>query len=321
MDRRRPGKALTTMRSETDQVTFLTGLLEGKTTGYPITLWIANQDQRSRDYKDLAVKPRPSHADYTAQLRYGKSVDLRGGGHFSGRLTAGLCAAGGMALQYLREQGIALAAYLSQVGSQKGSSLSLEEMEKADFSRINRNFPAVEGNVKPFQEEIAKAKSEADSVGGVIECVISGLPGGLGSPIFDGLENLLARALFGIPGVKGLEFGSGFSGITQRGSEQNDPFIIEEGEIRTKTNHSGGIQGGITNGMPVVFRLGMKPTASIGLEQDTVDLEEKKPTKLTIKGRHDPCIAVRAVPVVEAVAALVVLDLLLTEGGIPCTDC
>lgn len=314
--RRRPGQGpMTTRRNETDEPEFLAGLKDGKTTGFPLSAIIRNKDQHSNDYDNLRTNPRPSHADYTAFVKYGASRDMRGGGHFSGRLTAPLCIAGGICLQMLERRGIFIGAHLKSVADVEDDTFPLEPTKEL-FAEVRNRNPAVlnEAAGEKMKNAIEAARLDADSVGAVIECAVIGLPAGLGSPMFDGIENQLAKALFGIPAVKGLEFGSGFAGTKLRGSENNDPFTVSDGVIKTTTNNSGGCNGGIANGMPVVFRAAFKPTASIGKPQQTVNLKTMEETELVIKGRHDPCVAVRAVPVVEAVTALVLTDLLLTEG-------
>lgn len=315
LDRRKPGQgAMTTRRKEGDRPEFLSGIQDNTTTGFPICAVIKNSDQHSSDYSNLRTNPRPSHADYTAYLRYGESRDMRGGGHFSGRLTAPLCIAGGICLQMLERRNIHVGAHLLQVGSVKDDPLPLYPTVELFHDIASRN-PAVinpEAGTK-MESVIVEASRRLDSIGGIIECAVTGVPGGIGSPMFEGIENRLAKVLFGIPAVKGVEFGSGFEGALQYGSQNNDPFILKDQKIATATNHEGGINGGITNGMPIVFRVAIKPTASISQEQRTVNLDTMQETEIVIKGRHDPCIAVRAVPVVEAAAAAEITDILLGE--------
>jgi len=284
LQRRSPGKSdVSTARIEEDIPEILSGLVDGVTCGAPLAIIIRNTDTRSSDYKKFRDIPRPSHADYSAHIKFGGFQDVSGGGHFSGRLTAPLCIAGGICMQILHELGITLRARILQIGEVRGTD---EEM----------------------MLEILAAKEKGDSVGGIIECQATGLPVGLGDPIFDGIENRIAGIIFGIPGVKGIEFGSGFEGAARRGSENNDSFYMDGETVKTHTNHSGGILGGITNGMPVLFRVALKPTPSIGLEQNSVDLSRSENTTLIIKGRHDPCIVPRAVPCVEAAAAIALYD-------------
>ena len=310
--RRAPGNSpLTTARKEADLPEFLSGIRDGVLTGSPFTAVIRNTNTRSGDYNGFEDTPRPSHADYTAQVKWHGAADMRGGGHFSGRLTAPLCIAGGIAKQILASKDIYIGAHLSAVGNVEDDRYPLYP-SAALFERTSEKaFPVLNDDRGGLmQEQIREAAKEADSVGGMIECAAVGLPAGLGDPMFDGLESLLSSALFGIPGVKGVSFGSGFDCVKMRGSEHNDPFVIEKGEVRTASNHSGGIQGGITNGMPLVFQIAMKPTASIAKKQQTVSLSAMEGAEIEIHGRHDPCIAIRAVPVVEAVTALVLLDLI-----------
>ena len=316
LDRRRPGKnSLSTARSEGDIPEFLSGLEGGKTCGAPLCAVIRNGDQHSGDYTELADKPRPGHADYTAWVKWKGHADMRGGGHFSGRLTAPLCVAGGIARQILARQGVYVGAHLDSVGTVKDEPFPLYPTAELFEKIAAKPFPVLDdGAGERMREAILSAKMELDSVGGVVECAAVGLPAGLGDPMFDGMESRLAAALFGIPAVKGVEFGAGFEAAARRGSENNDPFRVENGEIVTETNHAGGILGGITIGMPLVLRAAFKPTPSIGKPQKTVSLSAMEHAELQIHGRHDPCIAHRAVPVVEAVTATVLLDLLL-EGN------
>ena len=318
MARRAPGKSeFATKRSEADMPVFLSGIGNNKTCGFPVCAIIENKDTRSTDYAGLSRTPRPSHADYTALLRYGESVDLRGGGHFSGRLTAPLCIAGGIAKQILARRGIFIGAHLSSVGTAKDEKFPLYPTKELFDEVAKKELPVINDELgKKMAEQIREAAAEADSVGATIECAITGFPAGIGSPMFDGIENRMAQAIFGISAVKGIEFGAGFESSEMRGSKNNDPFRIENGKIVTETNNCGGILGGISNGMPIVFRAAFKPTPSIGIEQKTVDVKTMENTTVTVKGRHDPCVAVRAVPVVEAVAATVILDMLLEESEV-----
>ncbi len=308
LNRRAPGRSdLSTSRREEDSPEFLCGLKDGKTCGAPLTAIIRNRNTRGGDYEQFQNLPRPGHADYTAQLRYGGFQDFAGGGHFSGRLTAPLCIAGGILLQMLEAQGIRVKARIRAIAGIEDDAAFTESVAEKDF-------PAVSDTVgERMKAAIRSARSEGDSVGGVIECVVSGVPGGLGSPMFDGVENRIAQLAFAVPAVKGIEFGSGFQSAGMRGSENNDPYAIEDGHVVTCTNHAGGVLGGITTGMPVVFRVAVKPTPSIAAPQQTVNLDTMQPETLCVTGRHDPCIVPRAVPVVEAVAAIAVADLIL-EG-------
>ena len=316
LDRRRPGTGpLSTARKETDVPEFLSGLEGGKTCGAPLCAVIKNADQHSKDYGELADKPRPGHADFTAWAKWGGHADMRGGGHFSGRLTAPLCVAGGIAKQILARRGIFVGAHLASVAGIPDRPFPLYPTA-ALFSEIAaKPFPVLdEAAGERMRAAILDAKNDLDSVGGVIECAATGLPPGLGDPMFGGVENRLAAALFGIPAVKGVEFGEGFRAAELRGSENNDPFTVEDGEIRAESNRAGGILGGITTGMPLVLRAAVKPTPSIGRPQKTVRLSRMEAAELAIHGRHDPCVAHRAVPVAEAVTAAVLLDMLL-EGN------
>ncbi|WP_443663914.1 chorismate synthase [Dysosmobacter sp.] len=316
LDRRKPGKnRLSTARKESDAPTFLSGLENGKTCGAPLCAVIENGDQHSGDYAGLTDTPRPGHADYTAAVKWGGQADMRGGGHFSGRLTAPLCIAGGIAKQILARRGIHVGAHLSEVAGIADDPFPLHPTAELFEKLAAKDFPVLDdGAGERMQQAILAAREELDSVGGIVECAAIGLPAGLGDPMFDGVENRLAAALFGIPAVKGVEFGAGFAAARSRGSENNDAFSVQNGAVVTDTNHAGGILGGITNGMPILLRTAMKPTPSIARAQKTVRLSQMEEIPLEIRGRHDPCIAHRAVPVVEAVTAAVLLDLLL-EGN------
>ena len=318
MARRKPGKSpLSTSRKEADAPVFLSGLANGVTCGFPLCAIIENGDQHSSDYDELREKPRPGHADYTAWVKWHGAADMRGGGHFSGRLTAPLCIAGGIAKQILARRGIFVGAHLLEVAGIPDQPFPLRP-DAALFDAVAaKAFPVLDdGAGERMQAAILAARKDGDSVGGVIQCAAVGLPAGLGDPMFDGLENRLAAALFGIPAVKGLEFGAGFAASRCRGSENNDPFTVEDGRVVTTSNHAGGILGGISTGMPLVFQLAMKPTPSISKPQHTVSLPNMEDAELVVRGRHDPCIAHRAVPVAEAVTAAVLLDVLLENGGL-----
>ena len=312
--RRAPGQGkFTTARKESDMPEFVSGIVDGVTCGAPLCALIRNNDTRSGDYADLRDHPRPSHADYPAYVKFGAAHDIRGGGHFSGRLTAPLCIAGGIALQMLAGRGVRVGAHLCSVGDVQDERFDPVNVSERDFERIAANgFPVLDemAGARMF-DAIERARMDADSIGGTIECAATGLPAGLGDALFGGLEGRLSQALFGIPAVKGVEFGSGFEGARMRGSENNDPFVMQDGSVRTLTNNAGGILGGITTGMPLIMRVAIKPTPSIGRAQRSVSLSEGEPYELTIRGRHDPCIAPRAVPVVEAAAALVLLDMMM----------
>ena len=315
LKRRAPGQnATSTPRKEADLPQFLSGLVDDVTCGAPLAALIENTNTRSQDYAQLRDKPRPGHADFTAQVKYGGFQDVAGGGHFSGRLTAPLCIAGGICLQILKRRGIEVAAHIASIAAEAdrpfdpmGESVeTLDALKRAPFPVLDEKAG------ERMRKAILQAKEEGDSVGGIVECLVTGAPAGLGEPMFGGMENRLAAALFGIPAVKGVEFGAGFGVATMRGSENNDPFTVKDGKLVTETNHAGGILGGITNGMPLVFRLAVKPTPSIAKQQQTVSLSKKQVDELVVTGRHDPCIVPRAVPVVEAVTALVLTDLLFS---------
>lgn len=313
MARRAPGKSrYATARAEADKPIILSGLVDGRTCGAPVAAMIENSDTRSADYAELRRMPRPSHADYTAYVKYGGFADFRGGGHFSGRLTAPLCFAGGMCLQMLARRGIYIGAHIAAVGKAHDSPYNPVRVTRdALLAAGAKPFPVNDDDAgAAMMAEIEAARQALDSVGGIVECCILGLPPALGDPMFDGVENKIAALMFGIPAVKGIEFGSGFACATMRGSEHNDPLYFDSGTVKTKTNHAGGIVGGITNGMPVVFRVAIKPTPSIAREQETVNLETGESAVLAVRGRHDPCIVPRAVPVIEAGAALAIADLL-----------
>ena len=295
LERRAPGRSSrSTMRHEDDIPEFLSGICDGVTTGTPITAIIRNKDVRSQDYDDLKDTPRPGHADYPAHVKYGGNEDYRGGGHFSGRLTAPMCVAGGIIKQILSGQGIEIHARIDEI-----HGVRITDDSSYDAA----------------MKEIDIAREEGDSVGGIVSCVIEGLPAGIGEPMFDGVENVIAKAVFGIPAVKGIEFGNGFDAARLRGSENNDPYDIDgNGNITTESNNHGGVLGGLTSGMPVTFRAAFKPTPSISKAQMSISYEKQERTELKIKGRHDPCIVVRAVPVVEAAAAMAVYDLIKGAG-------
>lgn len=316
MARRQPGQnAWSTPRKESDAPEILSGLVEGRTCGAPVAAVIHNAGQHSRDYSGLRRTPRPSHADYTAIIKYGENYDIRGGGQFSGRLTAPLCFAGALALQLLEQKEIIVAAHIGQIENVFDTAPDFAAVSREELVALLRKpFPVFDDMAgMNMRQAIEAARMEQDSVGGVIRCFVLGLPAGVGEPMFGGVENRLAAALFGIPAVRGVSFGTGFAAAGMRGSAHNDPFVMSEGAVRTRTNHAGGVLGGITSGMPLVVNIAVKPTASISKEQDTVDLETGERVPLVIHGRHDPCIVPRAVPVVEAVTALTVLDMMLED--------
>ena len=340
MLRRAPGRsAESTARREADEPHIICGLHNGRTCGAPLTAIIKNGDTRSKDYDKLRDLPRPGHADLTAEIKYRGFQDGRGGGHFSGRLTAPLCIAGGICAQLLARRGIETGAHILSIAGINDRRFNALGETKETIDRVkSAPFPVLDeaalGETKetldrvksapfPVLDEAAgermrgailAAKAEGDSVGGVVECIVTGLPAGVGSPMFGGLESMLSAAIFAIPAVKGVEFGSGFGAALMRGSEHNDEITLDGGEIATRTNNAGGILGGISDGMPVIFRAAFKPTPSILKPQRTVSLSAMKEEELQITGRHDPCVVQRAVPVVEAAAAMVTLDALLERN-------
>ena len=317
LKRRSPGqRSGTSARVEVDSYLLQSGIYQGVTTGAPLVAFFPNHDVRSQDYEAFKHTPRPSHADYPAMLRYDGFNDLRGGGHFSARLTAPWCFAGALALQILADKGIVIGSHIAQVGSLKDEGFDPVAVSKEQLQKLSQaTLPFIREEVRqPILDAVSQIAADGDSLGGIIEAAAVGFPGGFGNPIFENLESRLSYALFAIPGVKGVEFGSGFQAAQMRGSEHNDPWVFQENQVKTKTNHHGGILGGISSGMPILLRVAFKPTASIAKEQETVDLQELKAATLEIKGRHDPCITLRAAPVVEAAMALVLLDVLL-EGG------
>ena len=311
LNRRAPGQNnWSTPRKEGDRPEFLAGILDGFTCGAPIAAVIHNTNTRSGDYANLKDCPRPGHADYTAQMKYGGFQDAAGGGHFSGRLTAPLCIAGGLCKQWLAERGIRVAARIASIA---GVTDDFEvNTLNPQLDLIGTDFPVFSPDAGArMREKIAEARSECDSVGGIIECYITGVPAGLGEPMFGGVESRIAQIVYGVPAVKAVEFGIGREAADLRGSQCNDAFTVENGQIRTVTNNAGGILGGITNGMPLIFRAAIKPTPSIARPQQSVSLRNAQQQELVVKGRHDPCIVSRAVPVIEAAAAIALFDLLL----------
>lgn len=310
LNRRAPGRDnWSTPRKEEDRPDFLGGVLDGFTCGAPIAAMIRNTNTRSGDYDNLKDCPRPGHADYTAQIKYGGFQDSAGGGHFSGRLTAPLCIAGGLCKQWLEEMGIRIGAQISMIGTAEDDPL---DMLSPQLDQLDPAFPVLNSDAATsMQDQIQCARQQGDSLGGRITCAVIGLPAGIGEPMFGGVESRIAQIVYGIPAVKGLEFGIGAKCASMYGSVVNDAFTLENGKIRTVTNNAGGIHGGITNGMPVIFSVTFKPTPSISRPQQSISLSQGEITSLAIKGRHDPCIVPRAVPVVEAAAAIAIYDLIL----------
>lgn len=314
MARRAPGQnALSTARKETDAFEIQSGFFNGYTTGTPLCAMIKNSDQHSKDYSILADKMRPGHADYAGYIRYQGFNDYRGGGHFSGRITAPLVFAGAIAKQALAKYGINIGAHIFSIADIKEDSFCALGVEDSLLEELSaKAFPVMdEAKGIAMQDKILEAKSSLNSVGGIIETIVQHLPAGIGAPYFDSLESRLSQALFSVPAVKAVEFGDGFDITTKTGAEANDELHFVEEKVIAYTNHNGGITGGITNGMPVIFRVGIKPTPSIAREQRTISLKDQVDTTLTIVGRHDPCIVQRAVPVIEAVTAWTIWDLLL----------
>jgi len=318
LDRRRPGSGIhATPRQEADTYEVLSGLYEEKLSGAPLTVFFPNTDTRSKDYQDLASTPRPSHADYAAGVKYSGHQDYRGGGHFSGRLTAPVVFAGALVTQLLEALGLSIGSRIFRMGPVTDSPESLEE---ADIASVAQG--SLKGNALPFISErsrtaahglLEEMKQSGDSVGGQVEVCVTGAPAGWGEPVFDSLESTLSHLLFAIPGVKAVEFGAGTALGMMKGSEANDPWISRDGVVRSLSNHSGGINGGITSGMPIQFKVTFRPTPSIALPQHTVDIRTGRETVLEIQGRHDPCIVPRACAVVEAVTAMALLEAMLDQ--------
>lgn len=317
LDRRKPGQSeITTSRSEDDRVEILSGIFRGKTTGAPICLLTWNKDHDSSKYEKLKNTPRPGHADYTARVKYGGFNDYRGGGRFSGRVTAGFVMAGAIAKKLLKETNkVEVMAHTINIGGIVSGEKDIECIR----SKIDENIVrcADTESAEKMIDAIKEAANKGNSLGGIIECIILGLPPGVGEPVFDSLEGNLSKALYAIPAVKAVEFGMGKKFANLRGSESNDNFALRDGKVVTKTNNAGGILGGISNGMPVTFKVTVKPTPSIAKQQETVDLINRRETQIRIEGRHDPCIVPRAVPVVEGIASIVLVDQLLISGHIP----
>jgi chorismate synthase len=318
MHRRAPKKdGMSTPRNEKDAYEILSGFFNGRTTGTPLAALIRNKDTRSKDYTKTKDFMRPSHGDYTGNIRYGGFNDYRGGGHFSGRLTAPIVFAGAVAKQVIKVEylGVKVGSRIFSIGETEDRKLGIEEYHNLAGNFANNDFPLYTAELEEkMKQTILDAAKKHDSVGGVIECFVTGLPEGMGSPFFQSVESRLAAFLFSVPAVKGVEFGTGFPITKLRGSQSNDSMTLEDGKVVTVTNHNGGIVGGITNGMPLVFRTAIKPTPSIGTEQKTINISTMEETTFTIQGRHDPCIVHRAVPVIESAAALVILDIIMEKN-------
>ena len=308
--KRRPSGKTSTSRVEADDFKIISGEYKGRATGTPLTIIIPNENKKSSDYASLENKPRPSHADYAAEMKYHGYQDSRGGGHFSGRITAALVAAGGILIPMLEEREIYIGTHITRLGD--ATERGFADVAGDIATLHEADFPTITEDAKENMLKCAElARASADSVGGILETAIVGLPAGLGEPWFDTLEGLISHAVFSVPAVKGIEFGLGFGFGVARGSEANDAFAMDGDKVVTKTNNNGGINGGISNGMPVVFRVAIKPTPSIAKPQNTVNLETKQNDVLEIKGRHDPCIVQRAVPCVEAAMAVALSQFLL----------
>lgn len=313
MARRAPGKDKTaTPRLEKDFPDVLSGMLDGTLTGAPLCAVIQNTNTRSGDYSNLLSCPRPGHSDYAAFVKYNGANDIKGGGHFSGRITAPIVFAGAICRQILEQKGIKIAAHIASIGNVDDVSFNPVEIEDELIEELNLSaFALIDDSAEQkMRDEVEEARTSLDSVGGTIECAVTGIEAGFGDPMFDGVEGVIAKAVFGVPAIKGIEFGKGFELSKMRGSQSNDPFRYKDGKVVTETNNMGGILGGITNGMPVIFRAAVKPTPSISQRQKTVDLQKKKNAELEIHGRHDPCIVPRAVPVIEAVTALAIINIM-----------
>lgn len=313
MARRAPGKDKTaTPRLEKDFPNVLSGMLDGTLTGAPLCAVIQNTNTRSGDYSNLLSCPRPGHSDYAAFVKYNGANDIKGGGHFSGRITAPIVFAGAICRQILEQKGIKIAAHIASIGNVDDVSFNPVEIEDELIEELNLSaFALIDDSAEQkMRDEVEKARASLDSVGGTIECAVTGIEAGFGDPMFDGVEGVIAKAVFGVPAIKGIEFGKGFELSKMRGSQSNDPFRYKDGKVVTETNNMGGILGGITNGMPVIFRAAVKPTPSISQKQKTVDLQKKENAELEIHGRHDPCIVPRAVPVIEAVTALAIINIM-----------
>lgn len=313
MSRRAPGKDRTaTPRKESDLPKILSGMLGDTLTGAPLCAVIENTNTRSGDYGNLLACPRPGHSDYTAFVKYNASNDIRGGGHFSGRLTAPIVFAGAICRQILESKGIKIAAHINSIGTACDKTFDPVSIDDELINKLNNStFALIDESVEEnMRSQVEDARMSLDSIGGTIECAVTGIEAGIGEPMFDGVEGVIAKAVFGVPAIKGVEFGKGFELAQMRGSQSNDPFRYENEKVVTETNNCGGILGGITNGMPVIFRAAVKPTPSISQKQKTVDLQKNENAELEIHGRHDPCIVPRAVPVIEAVTAIAIINLM-----------
>lgn len=316
LDRRRPGKnKFSTARKEDDDFKIVSGEVDGITCGAPICAIIENKDQKSKDYDNLKDRPRPSHADYPAFVKFKGFNDIRGGGQFSGRMTAPIVIAGSIAEDLLLNRGIKIYSRIKSLGDEEDAKLELKDINEDKLSNLkNEDFPVFDHEVrKKMQEEILRAKEEVDSIGGIVETFILNMPAGIGEPFFDSLESVISHAVFSVPGIRGIEFGSGFEAAKMHGSLHNDEYYYENGKVKTKTNNHGGIIGGLSSGMPIIFRTAVKPTSSISKTQSTISLKDKKNVDLQIVGRHDPSIVPRALVAIEMITAIAILDLVM-EG-------
>lgn len=316
LDRRRPGKnKFSTARKEDDDFKIVSGEVDGLTCGAPICAIIENKNKRSKDYDNLKDRPRPSHADYPAYVKFNGFNDIRGGGQFSGRMTAPIVIAGSIAEDLLLNRGIKIYSRIKSLGDEEDVKLELKDINEDKLYNLkNEDFPVFDHEVrKKMQEEILRAKEEVDSIGGIVETFILNMPAGIGEPFFDSLESVISHAVFSVPGIRGIEFGSGFEAAKMRGSLHNDEYYYEKGEVKTKTNNHGGIIGGLSSGMPIIFRTAVKPTSSISKTQSTISLKDKKNVDLEIVGRHDPSIVPRALVAIEMITAIAILDLVM-EG-------
>ncbi|MFR8927753.1 chorismate synthase [Peptoniphilus senegalensis] len=316
LDRRRPGKnKFSTARKEDDDFKIVSGEVDGLTCGTPICAIIENKDQRSRDYDNLKDRPRPSHADYPAYVKFKGFNDMRGGGQFSGRMTAPIVIAGSIAEDLLLKRDIKIYTRIKSIGDEEDVKLELRDINEDKLSNLkNEDFPVFDHEVREKMEgEILKAKEDGDSIGGIVETFILNMPVGIGEPFFDSIESVISHAVFSVPGIKGIEFGSGFAASKMRGSLHNDEYYYENGEVKTKSNNNGGIIGGLSTSMPIIFRTAVKPTSSISKTQSTISLKDKKDVDLKVVGRHDPSIVPRALVAIEMITAIAILDLLM-EG-------
>ena len=318
LERRRPGKnKFSTARKEDDDFKIVSGEVEGITCGAPICAIIENKDQKSRDYDNLKGRPRPSHADYPAYVKFKGFNDIRGGGQFSGRMTAPIVIAGSIAEDLLLNRGIKIYSRIKSLGQASDIDINLNEIAEEKFSILkNEDFPVFQNEAREkMQEEILRAKEDGDSIGGIVETFVLNMPKGIGEPFFDSLESVISHAVFSVPGIRGIEFGSGFEAAKMHGSSHNDEYYYENGEVKTRTNNHGGIIGGLSSGMPIIFRTAVKPTSSIAKTQNTISLKDKKNVNLKIVGRHDPSIVPRALVAIEMITALAILDLVMEGEG------